>query len=195
MTITSNKDSNAIKKMVGVYNMVPNLFWSVLNLIPVSVFCYNFMHVKLFCIILTISLLTMLLPKSFFKKIQLAKTPTVYKKIGVNFINKFTQNGDIINRLIRNKFPQYKVISARRISIDKLIKQTYIFEKFHFVMFVFFSLAAIYAWLDHYITWVLIILLTNLVYNIYPAFLQQYIRVKLTSPGGRNHDPSKTLTG
>ena len=181
MTIPNNKDSNAIKKMVALYNMLPNLFWSALSLTPVSVFCYNVMPVKRFCIFLTISLLAILLPKSFFNSIQIGKTPVVYKNIGVNFINRFTQNGVIINRLIRRKFPQYKVMSGRRASIDRLIKQTYIFEKFHFIMFLFFSLTAIYALLERYVVWAFIVSLTNLVYNVYPAFLQQYIRVKLTS--------------
>ena len=138
-----NKDSSKIKKMVAWYNMIPNLFWSLPNLIPISIFCYSLMNSKLFYTFLTASLLTILLPKSFFNSIQLGKTGSVYKKIGVNFVNKFTQNGDIINGLIRKKFPQYKVLSNRNLSINKLLQQTYMFEKFHFMMFSFFILTTI----------------------------------------------------
>ena len=143
MNLMGNKDSSKIKKMVAWYNMIPNLFWSLPNLIPISIFCYSLMSSKLFYTFLTASLLTILLPKSFFNNIQLGKTGSVYKKIGVNFVNKFTQNVDIINGLIRKKFPQYKVLSNRNLSINKLLQQTYMFEKFHFMMFSFFILTTI----------------------------------------------------
>ena len=167
--------------MVALYNMIANLFWSVLNLLPISVFCYNLMNLKLFYVFLGISLLTIFLPKSFFDNIQLGTSTPIYKKIGVNLINKFTQNGSIINTLIRKKNPQYKVVSYRPLSVKKLLNQTYVFEKFHFLMFLFFTLTTVYALMKNYLIWALIISVTNLVYNVYPGFLQQYIRVKLTS--------------
>jgi Glycosyl-4,4'-diaponeurosporenoate acyltransferase len=185
MNLTGNKDSAKIKKMVGWYNMIANLFWSALNLVPISVFCYSLMNLKLFYIFLVPILLTKLLPKSFFDSIQIGRTRAVYKKIGVHFINRFTQNGDIINRLIRKKFPQYKVIAISKVSVRKLLKQTYIFEKFHFAMFLFFTSTTIYALTQNYLKWALIISITNLVYNVYPIFLQQYIRVRLVSAGKR----------
>jgi hypothetical protein len=81
--------------------------------------------------------LSIFLPKTFFNSIQLGKTPAFYKKTGVTFINMFTQNGDVINGLIRKKFPQYKVVSTGRQSINKVLQQTYMFEKFHFACFCF----------------------------------------------------------
>ncbi|MEO5999098.1 MAG: hypothetical protein ABIN89_20150 [Chitinophagaceae bacterium] len=120
-------------------------------------------------------------PEIVFDTIQLATTTAVYKKIGVSYVNKFTQNGDIMNGLIRKQFPHYKIISKNTVSINKLLKQTYIFEKFHCILFLFYTLATIYAFIQNYWLWTLIIFLTNIAYNIYPNLLQQYIRIRLTN--------------
>jgi len=71
------------------------------------------------------------------------------------------------------------MIVYQRSSINKLLQQTYMFEKFHFIMFVFFSLITLYAMVNKHFWWAVIISITNLFYNIYPNLLQQYIRLKL----------------
>ncbi len=53
------------------------------------------------------------------------------------------------------------------------------FEKFHFIMFVFFILITLYALVKNHFQWAIIISVTNLLYNIYPNLLQQYVRLKL----------------
>jgi len=53
------------------------------------------------------------------------------------------------------------------------------FEKFHFIMFVFFTLITFYALSRSDFWWVIIFLITNVLYNVYPNLLQQYIRLKL----------------
>ena len=168
-----------LKRMVALYNMIPNLAWSILNLTPISIFCYSFMNLKLFYCFLGVSILPVFLPKSFFDNIKIAKTVAFYKRAGVVYINRFTQNGDVINALIRKRFPQYKVVSGTRRSITKVVQQTYMFEKFHFVMFLLFILIAIYAIIYHYLWWAVIITANNIVYNVYPCLLQQYIRTRL----------------
>jgi len=161
--------------------MIANLVWSAICLIPISVFCYKFMDLKWFYIFLSLSILTVFLPKSFFNILQLSKSRSLYEKAGINFINKFTQNGDIINRLIRKKYPEYKIVSRKEISIIRLLRQSDMFEKFHFMMFAFFAFTTFYALLGHFYLWALVITITNLIYNLYPIFLQQYIRLRLSS--------------
>ena len=80
MNATGNKDSVKIKKIVDRYNMMANLFWSVLNLAPISVFCYRLVVQKWFYVSLAISLLTAFLPQSFFDTIQLSKRVSFYRK-------------------------------------------------------------------------------------------------------------------
>lgn len=179
------KDSDKIKRKIGVYNIIPNIIWSVICLIPISVFCYTRMDTKIFYSFLVLSILTLLLPKSFFHLLQFGKTISFYKKSGVIFINKFTQNGTVINKIIRKEFPQYRVVSKRNIS--KMISQSYMFEKFHFSLFSFFILTTLYALLQKSFVWVLIFITTNIIYNMYPILLQQYIRMKIRSNKKSEH--------
>jgi hypothetical protein len=179
MNQVTEKDSAKLRKLQNSYNLIPNFIWSVLSLTPISVFCYKYIELKLLYVFLAISALPIFFPNSFFDKIQLGKTTTIYKKLGVPIINKIAQNGDIINRHIRRQFPDFKVVTFQKPSTNRLLQQTYLYEKFHFVLFIFFILATVYALSKKYFGWALILTLTNLVYNIYPNLLQQYIRIKL----------------
>lgn len=179
MNPDQKKENRKIRNLVAGYNMIVNLFWSVVNLVPISIFCYRYLSMRIFIIFLVVSFLPLVLPNALFDKMQLGKTTSFYKSIGVNFINQFAQNGEIINRLVRRRYPNYKMVSGSRRSIRRLVSQTYMFEKFHFMMFLFFMFVTIYAALKHYWWWVLVIFVTNVIYNVYPNFLQQYIRVRL----------------
>lgn len=72
--------------------MIPNLIWSVLHLTPIFIFCLSFISLKFIYIFLGISLLPAFLKNSFIDKLQLGKTIKFYKKTGVHFINKVSQN-------------------------------------------------------------------------------------------------------
>jgi len=119
------------------------------------------------------------LKNSFVDKLQIGKTIKIYKQLGVHHINKVAQNGVIINNLIKRKFPDHKIVTNKRSSVSGLIAQTYIFEKFHLILFLFFSLTFIASFLNGHWVWAAVILLTNIAYNIYPNLLQQYMRLKL----------------
>jgi Glycosyl-4,4'-diaponeurosporenoate acyltransferase len=179
MEKSNEKKLQKIKKLLAWYNMIPNLVWSVLNLVPISVFCFTLMGLQTFYTILAISIVPVFFKKSFLDKLQIGKTTAVYKKLGVHHINTVAQNGVLINKLVKNKYPQYKAVTSKQASINRLIAQTYVFEKFHWVCFLFFSLATIYAISTGHWYWVFIISLTNIAYNVYPNLLQQYIRLKL----------------
>jgi hypothetical protein len=179
MNLNRNKDASKIKRLLNWYNMILNIIWSILNLVPISIFCYTLLDHSYFYIFLTMSILPMFFPKSFFDRIQLGKTTVIYKKLGVALVNKLAQNGVIVNNLIRKKFPEYRAVTYHKSSINKLLVQTYMNEKFHFVMFLFFSLTTLYALSENLWLWAVILSITNLIYNIYPSLLQQYIRIKL----------------
>lgn len=175
------KEEKRISRTAAVYNMIPNLLWTALFLIPVAVFCYHFLSLKTICIVLGISLVPFFFPDSFFDKMQLSRNPEFYKKLGVRYINAFAQNGSLLNKIVRKKHPDFKLVSRTRASIRKQYGQTYFFEKFHFSLFLFFAVVTIYALMGRQFGWVLILSLCNLFYNIYPNLLQQYIRLRLRS--------------
>jgi len=179
MSSYTGTDLLRIKKLLNWYNMIPNLVWSVVNLVPISIYCYNHVDHRSLYIVIALSIVPGFFPHSFYDGMQIGRTPRIYRRLGVTFVNKLAQNGKIINRLMRKRFPGYKMIVYQRSSINKLLQQTYMFEKFHFIMFVFFSLITLYAMVNKHFWWAVIISITNLFYNIYPNLLQQYIRLKL----------------
>ncbi len=168
-----------IKTTLAFYNMIPNLVWSIINLTPITIFCFTLINTGTVYLFLVLSLVPAFLKNSFLDRIQIGRTTMIYRKLGVHMINKLAQNGAIVNALMKRKFPGYKVVIKKEKSISTLIYQTYVFEKFHMILFIFFSLSSLYALVKGNLSWAFIILLTNIAYNIYPNLLQQYIRIKL----------------
>lgn len=177
--IIGNEKDNMVKKTLGWYNMIPNLIWSILNLTPIAIYCFTLPDHKTLYIFLAVSLIPVFFKKSFLDKLQIGKTVKIYKRLGVHLVNHVTQNGVIVNKLIKRKFPDHKVVTNKKSSVAALINQTYLFEKFHLIFFLFFSLTIAYAFSKGHLKWACIILISNAVYNIYPNLLQQYIRLKL----------------
>ena len=174
----SGKTAAAMKQWAIWYNQIPNLFWSVLSFTPLGYFWYTAMDLKWLLSSLALSLLAGFLPRAFFDTMHFGKTASVYKKIGIRFVKKYTQDGDWVNRLIRRKFPQYKVFDHSA-PMQKHIDKAYAIEKIHFSMFIFFLLTAIYALYRGEARWAIIITINNLIFNLYPNFLQQYNRLRL----------------
>ncbi len=133
---------------------------------------------------LGVCLVPVFFPNSFFDTIQVSGDAHFYRKIGVRYINTLAQNGSLLNRFLRKKYQNFKVVSKSKSSIKKQYYQTYFFEKFHFSLFLFFTIVTIYAGLQRHFYWVLTLTISNLLYNIYPNLLQQYVRVKLKAGVG-----------
>jgi hypothetical protein len=181
LTETEQKEFQRVNRIAAIYNMMPNLLWTALFLIPITIFCYHFMYLKLTYSLLGVSMIPLFLPNTFFDRMQLSKKTSWYKRIGVRIINTFAQHGTIMNKIIEKKYPGFKAIYKTRASIKKQFYQTYFYEKFHFSLFVFFTMVTIYAGIQKQFLWVLILIICNVLYNIYPNLLQQYIRLKLRS--------------
>lgn len=140
-----NQQQLRAKRKVETYNMIPNLIWSTVFLVPIVVFCYSNMSLKVLCVLLSLSVLIVFLPKIFFNRFLVSKGDLFYRKAGVHFINNLTQNGKILNRYVKKRFPEYKRFAGKGDVYQKLIGQTYMFEKFHFILFIFFFTTILFA--------------------------------------------------
>ncbi|UYQ91261.1 hypothetical protein MKQ68_14295 [Chitinophaga horti] len=167
-----------IRRTTAIYNMVPNLSWTIIHLAPVSYFCFSGMRPLWVYILLGVALLVALLPSWFYKKIQLGGGVGVYKRIGIIWIRRFSQDGDVINRLLRKRYPGYKVISEPS-GVRRYILRANMNERFHCGLFIFMLGAMIYALAAGQYGWALVMALNNVLYNLYPMFLQQYNRIRL----------------
>jgi len=178
---SEQKKSIKLNRLAAAYNMIPNLLWTAVFMFPVAIFCYTLMDQKSFYILLGLSLIPLFFPNSFFDFIQLSRNAAFYKRLGVKYINKFAQNGTVLNQYLKSKYPKFKSFPTNKSSIAKRYYQTYFFEKFHFSLFIFFTSLIVYALVKCYFRWALILSLCNLFYNIYPNLLQQYLRTRLVS--------------
>ncbi|WP_324674342.1 hypothetical protein [Hymenobacter sp. GOD-10R] len=177
----SNKSTAPSPLLLGIYNAVPNVLWSALSLIPLCVFCYQHVERPWLYGFLVVSLLGYAVPVSRYRHLQLSPKAATYQRLGVPALNRFTQHGDIINGLIRRKYPQYRHVRTRT-SLASFARATYYQEQFHLVMFVFFLLISGYAVVRGYLGWALLLTLLNVFYNLYPMWLQQYLRLRLPKP-------------
>ena len=173
------REQRKITRLLSLYNMIPNLLWSALGLVPISIYCYRHVLANRFSLMLVLSLFPILLPRSRMQRLMLSNSPRFYEKLGVRFINHLAQNGTVISWLVRKKDPLFTFMRPTRISVKRLIGQSYMFEKFHLVLFVFFLLVSIHAAANGDLKWMLAITACNLFYNVYPNLLQQYKRIRL----------------
>ncbi|MDB5246635.1 MAG: hypothetical protein JWQ40_1029 [Segetibacter sp.] len=158
--------------------MLPNIAWSIVHLTPVVIFCFQALPVSLVYLFSAVSILPYFFPNSHFNRFVIGRSAGFYKKIGIGLIQKYTQDGPVIYRLIRKKFPGYKVLDGKK-EMKKQLSKTYFFEKFPAALLLFFLLATWYALVHNQTGWAVIITINNVFYNVYPILLQQYIRLRI----------------
>lgn len=178
--------------LLASYNAVPNVFWSALCLTPLSVFCYQHMARPWLYGLLALSLLAYAVPTAWFGYWQLSRTPAIYRRLGVHVVNRFTQHGHLVHRLIRRRYPQYRRVGTRP-ALAAVLRATYHQERFHLALLLFFVLTSGYAAARGYGRWALLLGLTNGVYNLYPIWLQQYVRVRIAHADPTRKRPSATI--
>lgn len=183
-----NADPKRIRQAAVFYNQLINFFWSILAFAPVVYFCYQYLPLRMLYLYVGISCLVIFIPVSLMNKMQLSHSTLAYKRIGVRYIKKYTQDGDLINRYIKSQYPQYKYVESKQ-DIKKLIGKSYVNEKFHYLVFVFFACITIYAIISGLIAWAIFISIANIVYNLYPIFLQQYNRIRINALLNRQPSP------
>ncbi|MBF9236187.1 hypothetical protein I2I05_02150 [Hymenobacter sp. BT683] len=164
--------------LLALANAVPNVLWSALSLVPISVYCYQHMARPWLYGGLAVSALAFGVPTAWFGYWQLSHRAAPYRRLGVALANRLTQNGDFVNRLLRFRYPAYRHVRSRA-ALASLKRHTYHQERFHLVLFLFFLFASLYAALQGQAGWCLLFVLTNVGYNLYPMWLQQYLRVRL----------------
>ena len=160
------------------YNAMPNVLWSVLSLVPLGMFCYQYMARPWLYGFGALSLLAYAWPAAWLRHLQLSTAPAAYRQLRVPALNHLTQHGTLVNRLLRRRYPQYRYLPPRA-DLAKLMRTTYQMERFHWVMLVFFLLATGYAVVLGHLGWTGLLTFLNVGYNLYPIWLQQYLRIRL----------------
>jgi len=161
---------------VAFYNAVPSVLWSVLAFGPVVLYCYRYVARPGLWWLVGISLLAYAWPAAWLRHLQLSRRTTPYQQLG-----HFTQQGGLVNWLLRRRYPGYRALVGRR-GVARLLSTTYQQERFHWAGLVFFLVLALHAaWAGRW-GWAGSLSVANVGYNLYPIWLQQYLRLRL----GRN---------
>ncbi|GAB3842527.1 glycosyl-4,4'-diaponeurosporenoate acyltransferase CrtO family protein [Hymenobacter jeollabukensis] len=166
------------RRRAGWYNAVPNVLWSVLGLGPVAWFAYAHVGRPWLWGMVAVSLLAYLLPARALERLRLSASPARYRRLGVHWLNRVTQNGELVNRQLRRRFPGFRQVPGRA-AAERHLRASYHLERFHLALLVFFVLVGAYAAACGQWGWALLILVLNVGYNLYPMWLQQYLRSRL----------------
>lgn len=178
MMPTKNKPAVPSAALVAWCNAVPNVLWSVLSFAPLCVYCYQWVARPWLYGFGAVGLLAGCLPTAWYRYGQLSTAPTAYHRLGVQVVGRFVQHGALLNGLLRHWYPGYRHLPGRA-ALAQLVRTTYQQERFHWVMLVLFLLVSGYAAAHAQLGWALALLLVNGLYNLYPIWLQQYLRVRL----------------
>ncbi|RFZ85863.1 hypothetical protein DYU05_09815 [Mucilaginibacter terrenus] len=157
-------------------NQAINAFWTALAFIPIFAFWSRVSFMPWFYVFIAIATAALFIPA---RLIQLSSRTRFYESLGVKTIRKLVQNGDLVNRLIRKKNPNYKVVKDRAAAV-KYLRSVTMYERFHFFFFIYFLLVAGYAISLYRHQLAAIILVMNIIYNVCPMLLHQYNKLRIS---------------
>ncbi len=161
-----------------VLNSIVNVFWTGLCCAPVVLFWIDNYEPISFFLLLSFSCVFLFFPVSLFNAPQISKSKSFYEKLGVRHALLFTQDGKIINNLVKRTNPNYKAVSSKT-DLLRLHKKMMAYEKYHLMCCVFFFCTFIWAILHSEYTAAALMFLANVAYNIYPLLIQQYNRLRM----------------
>jgi hypothetical protein len=163
-------------------NQIINLFWTLLSFATVVVYWGQYFAEKRSPLILivsvVISILIYAIPTRWLRKLTISNDKKMYERIGVKLLLYVVQNGTLVNRIQRKYYKKPGIIHNRK-QVQDYLKTIVMQEKFHYCCFTLFLLSAISAFSTGKPGVALLIMLCNILYNVYPILLQQYNRLRI----------------
>lgn len=122
----------------------------------------------------------LLLPLSWYRTQPFEKSGKVYKYLGITAFRQFVTNGDLINRAVRSRHPNYRVFQYEELR-SALRRQCFQSERSHLVAFAAGAVASIYALQIDWHGWAIWLTVTNIGGNLLPALVQRSTRARLSA--------------
>lgn len=188
MSTIADKRALPSAAVVAGYNAVPNVLWSGLALVPLVLACHRYVGWPWQVGFGVASLLAYAWPAAWLRRLQLSRRVAVYRRLRVPALNRFTQQGALVTALLRRRYPQYRALPGRA-GVASLLRTTYSQERFHWAGLLYFLLVSAYLGATGHLGWALGLSLLNVGYNLYPIWLQQYLRLRL----GHGGPPAKLV--
>lgn len=159
-------------------NQFINFFWTILCFAGVLLYWTAAGLSTGFYVFIMISFVPVFLPRQVLDRFQLSRSTRFYERLGVKFIRRFVQHGDIANRFSRKNKPGYRVTGPKN-AARAYLKTIAMYERFHILCLLFFVFTATRALLENKFMIALIIMISNIIYNFCPILLQQYNRIRI----------------
>jgi hypothetical protein len=118
------------------------------------------------------------LPRWWYRLRRFERSGRIYEMAGVKALRALVSNGDLVNRIVRRRFPGYRV-HAFAARVDRVLVEGQTNERSHLICFAAGVVTAAYAWRIGWIDWAAWLALTNVAANLYPALVQRYTRGRL----------------
>jgi hypothetical protein len=170
----------------ALLNAVPSVAWSLLGFLPVGVFWFEYLHRPWLYGSLLVSCVAYVLPTAQLRRLELRQGDAFYRRVGVPWANRLVQDGALVNWVLQRRAPGYRRFRSRADAL-RLLRGTYANERFHWAAFLFSVCSAVYAATKGLWGWSLGLLLVNILYNLYPIWLQQSVRIRLERYLSRPH--------
>ncbi len=163
-------------------NQLLNIFWTGLCFTPLVWYWYKQGLNIWWYIFSAIAILVAFLPKKNIEKLDFFKYRKQYEKWGVKFIHRFVQDGHWANQFKKGS----RVIKDVR-QAKQYLTTIAMYERFHWMCFVFFLLSSIHAFIQGVIYLGCLMFLANIPYNVASLLLQQYNRLRIIKFASNNY--------
>jgi hypothetical protein len=164
--------------LATIINQSINIVYTAIFFSPVILLWKDYYTTVFFKIALGITLSSFFLPNRFYTFFQISDSKRFYKKMGIPIFQQFTQQGKLAKR-ITTYFGGKVLLLPKEKRLKQLKGQIRSFETFHWACFIFFNLTAVHAFQNGKAILFIVILTSNVMYNVIPILIQQYNRIRL----------------
>jgi hypothetical protein len=163
-------------------NQLINIFWTMVSFAIFGTYlglCLAEKRSPLVLVaFLVLSVLVYAIPARWLSILTLGKDRKNYERIGIKFFRYFVQNGTLVNRIQRKYTTKSGIIHNPK-EAQNYLRTIAMQERFHYCCFVLFSLSTVDAFYIGKPEMALLIILVNILYNVYPILLQQYNKLRI----------------
>jgi len=159
-------------KKVQTLDYVVNFFWTGIGFLPLVIYWRQTPLTIIFYGFLLISVIFANISQKIHHLFRLSSKTKTYEFLGVKLVRKFIQDGDYI----RKGNPGIKSKDEAK----KYLLRILMYERFHTLCLLFFTFSMIHSLINSKVWAGLFILLSNVLFNVYPLLLQQYNRLRIS---------------
>ncbi|TCD11088.1 hypothetical protein EZ449_06235 [Pedobacter frigidisoli] len=157
------------------FSQLINIFWTILGFSIIVWYWYVYWDPLLFSVFILLRLVMACFKLSLY---QISINRALYERFGIRIVRRFVQDGDVVNNFYRQTPNTDKM--TKKNSYEKLLNKTTMYERFHLFCLMFFALSDLLAVINKNYTAAVLILIGNIIYNLYPIMLQQYNRIRIS---------------